>query len=108
MKKVGIPVVIVFVANHGYHLCRNVIETFEITIVARMAGAYREFVDTCNFINSYSKLGAELESVVGEEGGWTPPKRHQRVHHHIDDTLSCEFRGGDSEYTCTTVEAAHP
>ena len=50
------------------------------------------------FVNGCRKLGAELESVVGEEGEWAYPERDERVHKHIRGTFSCKFRDGDNEH----------
>ena len=62
--KVCVPVVLVFVADHGQHLCHGVVYTFDTAVSARVVGARREFVYTQKFVDSCCKLCAELESVV--------------------------------------------
>ena len=45
MGEVGVPVVLVFVANHGKYLCYSMFDTFDAAAVAvGVVGAYREFV----------------------------------------------------------------
>ena len=44
MGKVCIPVIMVFVADHGDHLCYSVVYTFDATVPARVVGACRELV----------------------------------------------------------------
>ena len=62
--KVCVPVVLVFVADHGLHLCHGVVYTFDTAVSGRVVGARSEFVYTQKFVDSYCKLCAELESVV--------------------------------------------
>ena len=62
--KVCIPVILVFVADHGYHLCHDVVYTFDAAVPARVVGVCREFVYTQMFVDGCRKLCAELESVV--------------------------------------------
>ena len=81
------------------------VDTFDTTVSARVAGACRDFVEICNFINSCSKLGAELESVVREEGEWAYPERDGRAFKRVGSIFNCEFRGGDIEHVRATAEA---
>ena len=62
--KVCVPVVLVFVAHHGYHLCHGVVYTFGTAVSARVVGARREFMYTQKFVEGCWKLCADLESVV--------------------------------------------
>ena len=41
-----IPVMLVFVANHGSFFCHGVVDTFDAAVTAREVGACREFVYT--------------------------------------------------------------
>ena len=81
------------------------VETFDATVSARVASACREFVEIYNFINSCSKLGAEMESVVRVEGEWAYPERDERIFKHVGSTFSCKFRGGDIEHVGATTGA---
>ena len=38
-------------------------------------------------VSSFCKLGAELKSVVGEEGGWAPLTRGKTVHQDVRGSL---------------------
>ena len=62
--KMCVPVVLVFVADHGQHLCHGVVYAFDTAVPARVVGARREFVYTQKFVDSCCQLCAELESVV--------------------------------------------
>ena len=62
--KVCIPVILVFVADHGEHLRHVVVYAFNATVPARVAGACRELVCVQTFVDGCPKLCAELESVV--------------------------------------------
>ena len=64
MGKVCIPVILVSVAYHSYHLCHDVVDTFDAAVTARVVDAFRELVYTEEFVNGCRKLGVELESVV--------------------------------------------
>ena len=64
VEKVCVPVVLVFVADHGQHSCHGVVYTFDTAVSARVVGARRAFVYTQKFVDSCCKLCAELESVV--------------------------------------------
>ena len=46
VEKMFIPVMLVFVANHGLHFCHGVVNTFDAAVTTRGVGAYREFVYT--------------------------------------------------------------
>ena len=45
MREVDVPVVLMFVAYHGKHLCHCVVDAFDAAVAARMVGAGREFAD---------------------------------------------------------------
>ena len=42
--QVEVPVVLMFVGDHGKHLCHGVVDPFNATVSARVVGAGREFV----------------------------------------------------------------
>ena len=46
VREVCIPVILVFVADHGQRLCHGVIYAFDSPLPARVVGACREFVYT--------------------------------------------------------------
>ena len=47
MGQVGVPAVLMFVANHGYHLCYGVVDAFDDSLTARVVGACREKPRAC-------------------------------------------------------------
>ena len=63
--EVYIPVILVFVTNHGYYFCHGVVDTFAAAVTTRGVGACREFLYTEKFVNSCRRLGADLEFIVG-------------------------------------------
>ena len=65
MREVCIPVILVFVPDHGKHLCHGVVYAFHTPVTAGVVGACREFVYTQEFLNDRRELFAELESVIG-------------------------------------------
>ena len=46
VEKVCIPVMLLFVTNHGLYFCHGVVDTFYATVTTRGVGACREFVYT--------------------------------------------------------------
>ena len=46
MENVRIPVMLVFVADHGLYFCHGVVDTFDAAVTTRGVGACREFVCT--------------------------------------------------------------
>ena len=62
--KVCIPIILVFVTDHGKHLCHGVVYTFDDAVPARVVGACRELGYTQKFVDDCRKLCAELEFVV--------------------------------------------
>ena len=80
-------------------------DTFKAAVTSRLVGAYREFVDTEELVNSCCKLGAESESVVGEESGWTSPEGYGAVHQNVGSSFSCKFCGCDCEHVRSVAEA---
>ena len=65
LREVFIPVILVFVADHGQHLCHGVVYAFDTPVTGRVVGACREFVYTQEFVDGCRELCAELKSVVG-------------------------------------------
>ena len=55
---VCIPVILVFVANHGWYFCHSVVDTFDAAVTTRGVDACREFVYTGKFVNNCRRLGA--------------------------------------------------
>ena len=44
MREMWIPVILVFVADHGQHLCHGLVYAFDTPVTGRVIGACREFV----------------------------------------------------------------
>ena len=66
MREVCIPVILVFVADHGQHLCHGVVYVFDAAVTTRrVVGACREFVYTTEFVDGCRELRAELKAVIG-------------------------------------------
>ena len=64
VTEVCIPVILVFVADHGQRLCHGVTYAFDSPLPARVVGACREFVYTQEFVDGCRDLCAELKSVA--------------------------------------------
>ena len=62
--KVCIPVVLLFIADHGQHLGHGMVYVFDAAVPTRVVGACREFVYIHKFVDGRCTLCAELESVV--------------------------------------------
>ena len=60
-----VPVVLVFVTDHGKHLYHGVVYSFDAAVSAGVVGAGREFVYAEQFIYGCCELGAKLRSVIG-------------------------------------------
>ena len=78
MKKVDVPVVLMFATNHGEHLCHCMVNAFDAAVTARVVGAGREFANAKKLIYGSCQLGTELRSIVGQEGGRESPDRDVR------------------------------
>ena len=46
VENVCIPVVLVFIANHGLYFCHGVVDTFDAAVTTREVGACSKFVYT--------------------------------------------------------------
>ena len=57
------------------------VDTFDVAATSRGAGTCREFVYIENFVNGCRRLGADLESVVGQESRWAFPEGNKADHH---------------------------
>ena len=65
VREVYIPVILVFVAEHGQHLRHGMVYAFDTPVTTRVVGACREFVHTKEFVDGCCELRAELKAVVG-------------------------------------------
>ena len=45
MRKVDVPVVLMFVTNHGEHLYHYMVNAFDTAVTARVVSAGREFAN---------------------------------------------------------------
>ena len=65
VREVYIPVILVFVADHGQHLRHGVVYAFDTPVTTRVIGACPEFVHTKEFVDGCRDLRAEWKAVVG-------------------------------------------
>ena len=65
VREVYIPVMLVFVADHGQHLRHGVVYAFDTPVTTRVVGARCEFVYPKGFVDDCHELCAELKAVVG-------------------------------------------
>ena len=65
VRKVYIPDILLFVADHGQHLRHGVVCAFDALVTTRVVGAGREFLYTKEFVDGCFELRAELKAVVG-------------------------------------------
>lgn len=64
---------------------------------------------SCGNLESFiqmSQAGAELWSIVGQQGGWTTSERDEVVHQNVRYALDCEFHGGGVIHVYMTPEWA--
>ena len=76
--KVDIPVVLVFVANHGWRFCNKVDDMFDATVAARMVGVCREVVNTEELVNSAVATWAQNWSLLSERRVDGHPQREMK------------------------------
>ena len=65
MREVCIPVILVFVADHGQHLHHGVVYAFDTPVTTRVVDACLEFVHTKEFVDGCRELLAKLKAAVG-------------------------------------------
>ena len=87
MRKVDVPVGLMFIANNGNHLCHCVVNAFNATVTARVVGAGYKFSNAEKLVYGSGQLGAELRSVIGQESGRTSPERNVTVHQDIGSAI---------------------
>ena len=64
-ENVCIPVMLVFVANHGLYFCHGVVDTFDAAVTTRGVDAYREFVCTEGKCVHPSHFGVHCNPMAG-------------------------------------------
>ena len=67
VREVCIPVILVFVADHGQHLRHGVVYAFDAPVTTRVIGACRDFVYTKEFVDGCRELCAELKAIIGQK-----------------------------------------
>ena len=88
MRQMDVPVDLVFVTDHGKHLCHGVAYTFNAAVSADMVCAGREFVYT----------------VIRQNGGRATPEKDVAVHHDVGSAFCGEFSCCQSEHTRAAAE----
>ena len=99
-----VPVVLVFVTDHGKHLCHGVVYSFNATVSPWVVGAGGEYLLPSSLYGC-CELDAKLRSVIGQEGERTSPERDLAVRQDIGGAFSGEFGCSDSEHVRAAAEA---
>lgn len=104
MRQVDVPVVSSFVDDHRENLTHGVIGALDAIVVVRVVGTRRDAPHVQKLVNGKCQLGAEFQSMIGEEAGWAPLKRYVIVDQDTGGAFSREFRSRVSVHVCASAE----
>lgn len=97
-----IPVISSFVDGNEKHLCDRVVDAFHITVAVGVIGTRSDVSYTKALKDGHRELGAELETVVGQNANRVAPERHALDDQDIGGACECRVRHG--VHICSPAE----